>query len=222
MNRNAQAYCDLEEIENWKRIRAAIEHENTLVKHRLTWLLGSQTILFAGFGVVFAVDDGKRWSSDPSTLILLTAISFVAIVISVNIRRQINLASKQLAHLDAWWHVQPISERLRIERPNEITLRIIRKYRLLYHPPLQLREPPSFWLDEMIRIENVFIICWLFVFSFVLFEPLCRSLTAPITHFGKTQDPFNSFKLVFLVVAIILVPRLFKHDFDSKKSRSSR
>lgn len=222
MNGTIQAYCDLEEIENWRRIRAAIEHENTLVNHRLTWLLGSQTILFAGFGVVFAVDDGKRWSSDLSTLILLTAISFVAIVISVNIRRQINLAAKQLAHLDAWWHAQSNDERQFIEKADEDSLHATRRLRLTSHPPLQLREPQSFWLDELIRIENVFIICWLLVFAFVLFEPLCRSLDISLTRFGRIQDPFNSFKLVFSIVAIILVPKLLKHDFDSRSSRSSR
>lgn len=30
------------DIVNWKRVRSALEHENLLVNHRLTWLLSSQ------------------------------------------------------------------------------------------------------------------------------------------------------------------------------------
>jgi|SRR5689334_6706485 len=41
------------EIVNWKRVRAAIEHENTLTNNRFTWLLSSQAFLFAAFALMF-------------------------------------------------------------------------------------------------------------------------------------------------------------------------
>src|SRR4051812_11981515 len=31
---------------DWQRVRAAIEHENLLTNHRVTWLLSSQAFLF--------------------------------------------------------------------------------------------------------------------------------------------------------------------------------
>lgn len=208
--RARQAYV---EAEDWNRIRAAIEHENTLVNQRLTWLLGAQTILFAGFGVVFAVDNGERWQSDLSTIIFLTAIAWVAIIISVNIRRQIDLAGKQLAQLDSWWH------RMDIASLDEEMQRKLRAKRLPLHPPLQLRDSPSFGLDEMMRIENVFIICWLLVFSLVLLDPLCRLLSVATIHFGMIQEPLNCFKLSFCIISIALVTLLIKRDFDRKNSR---
>ncbi len=42
-----------QEIVDWKRVRAAIEHENLFVNHRLTWLFMSQLFLFAFFAAVF-------------------------------------------------------------------------------------------------------------------------------------------------------------------------
>lgn len=219
MDQPSQGSQEYWETENWKRIRSAIEHENTLVNQRLTWLLGSQTILFAGFGVVFAVDDGKRWQSDLSTILLLTAIAWVAIVISVNIRRQIDLAGKQLAQLDAWWHSESIQDRKDIGSFDETQLRERRINRLPSHPPLQLRDPQSFGFDEVMRIENVFIICWLLVFGLVLLEPLCRLLRVAIASFGAIQDPLNSFKLVFSLLSIAVVLGMIKHDFNKRNSR---
>jgi len=42
------------EIVDWKRVRSAIEHENELTNHRLTWMLNSQAFLFAAFALTFA------------------------------------------------------------------------------------------------------------------------------------------------------------------------
>lgn len=38
---------------DWKRVRAAIEHENNLTNHRLTWLLTSQAALLTAYTVTF-------------------------------------------------------------------------------------------------------------------------------------------------------------------------
>jgi hypothetical protein len=39
--------------EKWKMARSAIEHENGLVNHRMTWFFQSQAFLFAAFAVIY-------------------------------------------------------------------------------------------------------------------------------------------------------------------------
>jgi hypothetical protein len=49
----------------WKLARAAIEHENSLVNHRMTWFLGIQAFLFSAFVLIFVTwykDEGKLGS----------------------------------------------------------------------------------------------------------------------------------------------------------------
>ncbi|HEX7408108.1 MAG TPA: hypothetical protein VF515_10745, partial [Candidatus Binatia bacterium] len=41
------------EIVDWKRVRLAIEHENTLTNSRVTWLLYAQGFLLGAYMLVF-------------------------------------------------------------------------------------------------------------------------------------------------------------------------
>lgn len=41
------------DIVAWKLARSAIEHENLLVNHRMTWFLGIQAFLFSAFVLIF-------------------------------------------------------------------------------------------------------------------------------------------------------------------------
>lgn len=47
MNRNEEDYFELS------------HHEDELINHRLTWLIGSQSLLFAGYAVLLAVEKEK-------------------------------------------------------------------------------------------------------------------------------------------------------------------
>ena len=49
------AFCDYSspDIVAWKLARSAIEHENLLVNHRMTWFLTSQAFLFSAFVLLF-------------------------------------------------------------------------------------------------------------------------------------------------------------------------
>src|ERR1019366_5578650 len=42
-----------QEIIDWKRVRAALEHENLLINQRFTWLISCQGLLLAGYLLVF-------------------------------------------------------------------------------------------------------------------------------------------------------------------------
>jgi hypothetical protein len=41
-----------EQIVDWRRIRASLEHEDRLINHRLTWLLSFEALLFAALGII--------------------------------------------------------------------------------------------------------------------------------------------------------------------------
>jgi hypothetical protein len=93
-----QRYAD------WRRIRLAIEHENTLVNHRITWLLTSQGFIVAG--VVAVVNEAmKPEGVDPSVACIITIVlSLVSFFISLAIHRSLKEADIQIDHLDKWWY----------------------------------------------------------------------------------------------------------------------
>ena len=39
-------------LSQWKLVRSAIEHENTLINYRISWLLATQLFLFAVFSSI--------------------------------------------------------------------------------------------------------------------------------------------------------------------------
>ena len=49
------SFCDnsAPDIVAWKLARSAIEHENSLVNHRMTWFVASQAFLFSAFVLLF-------------------------------------------------------------------------------------------------------------------------------------------------------------------------
>lgn len=164
------------ELADWKRIRTAIEHENTLVNHRLTWLLTSQGFLFTGFGVVYST---KQTVNLYSTTILLV-IAIVGMAISFKIFMDIEGASEQLSELDKWWHMTYAPEEYeRLIHRDEITTRRKAYNRKLKkrHPALQrLRERKMFWLDKGLKVEISFLIAWVAIISGVIGKPLVKLL----------------------------------------------
>jgi hypothetical protein len=92
-----------EEIVDWKRCRLAIEHENQLVNHRLSWMFASQGFLFAAFGAIW-----NSWKYSASTkastetitsVAILTIICLVGIAVCAGIQMSVLEAEMQLASL---------------------------------------------------------------------------------------------------------------------------
>jgi hypothetical protein len=70
---------------DWKRVRSSIEHENSLVNHRLSWLFASQAFLYAAFAVVFNAWKNPGAGNTPpgSCQVLLAIISIVDVFVCV-------------------------------------------------------------------------------------------------------------------------------------------
>lgn len=110
---------------DWRRVRSAIEHENNLVNHRVTWLLLSQGALLATFSNLFS-----KWveysASVPGAVaplpanttaagvgpylpIALVLLAVLGLAISMNLRLSLRNAALQIFRLTVWWHSGPLS-----------------------------------------------------------------------------------------------------------------
>ena len=185
---------------DWKRIRQAIEHENTLVNHRLTWLLTSQGFLFAGFGLVFTHEKG--FTELPS-LLVLSVISAVGIALSVKTYMDIERAARQLSELDSWWHMKyaPNAYQTNIEDEFGARNEAIRIMRPL-HPTLQLRDQKSFLFDRLLKVEFILISTWVLIILFVIGKPMLNQMMA--LNFGTNSYPCKGYSLVFIFLLSML------------------
>jgi len=96
------------EIENWKRVRSAIEHENTLTHYRITWLFSAQAFLFASFVVEFNQAAKCSENSVASQALfpwILWAITVAGMLISFATWNGLAHGGFQLQRLDNWWHL---------------------------------------------------------------------------------------------------------------------
>lgn len=110
---------------DWRRVRLAIEHENNLVNHRVTWLLLSQGALLATFSTLFSkwieYAEAVSRSSPPSPPaadvsgagpylpIVLVILAVLGLAISINLRLSLKNAALQIFRLTVWWHSGPLS-----------------------------------------------------------------------------------------------------------------
>jgi hypothetical protein len=118
-------------IVNWKRVRAAMEHENQLVNHRLTWFLSTQAFLFAAFALTFQASIQSKPEKQSFYQFVLAGFSLTGILVGIYIQRPLRTA--ELAHdsLRNWWHIS-------IGHPNSTEAQ--------RHPPI-CGESPS-WRDR--------------------------------------------------------------------------
>jgi hypothetical protein len=165
-----------EEFANWKRVRASVEHENTLVNHRLSWLFSSQAFLFTAFILVFNAwkSGGKDLATVSHFPYLLSIISIVGILICLSIQRGLNSAEDQLRALDKWWHRGAWDSQLnqhsvwKTRQERDLALRL----KLLKHPPLQGFIRYAWW-DRLFTYSVVpafFLVAWALIFILIIFD----------------------------------------------------
>jgi hypothetical protein len=134
------------EIVDWKRVRSAIEHENELTNHRLTWMLTSQAFLFAAFALMFQAST----KNDVDKLLLpfykyvLAGISLTGILSAAYLSSGLAAAHKQHKLLEKWWDD--------------------RKADVARHPPIS-GKPTQFFLPYSF-FPFIFVLGWL-VFTLV-------------------------------------------------------
>lgn len=96
-----------DKIELYDLIRKQIQHEDTLVNQRLTWLLYSQAFLFTFFYTLFTTIL-KQYEVIEIVLNVLVAISFFGVILCLLAIGSILGAYKAVKHLrDFWFHQNP-------------------------------------------------------------------------------------------------------------------
>lgn len=201
-----------EEFANWRRIRSLIEHENTLINHRLGWLLSSQAFLFTAFTLVFNVWKNNTANIGNQPLYLLSIISTVGILICLSIQRGLNAAEEQLRALDKWWYREG-DERLGYKIwTNRQERASAEKSRIAKHPPIQgfIR---YVWWDRWLTysvVPTLFMIAWTLIIILIVFD-----LSSPVGSFLSRQG-----FLVFSYVVVALVALTIKEAINRIRSNS--
>src|SRR6266404_6343921 len=91
--------------ENWKRARSVIEHENTLINHRVTWLLASQGFLFAGYSALITGWAKAELHIGRGTFVaLLVALLAISAYICISMGIMLSAAITQIRFIQCWWY----------------------------------------------------------------------------------------------------------------------
>jgi hypothetical protein len=138
------------EIVDWKRVRSALEHENTLTNHRLTWLLTSQGFLFAAFALVFEASTKNDVKPEIRVVYewILGGLAITGILVSVWIGLGIQTAGEQHDCLERWWK----------DRRKDETR----------HPPICGHGPRLILRLPYSAFGSIFVVAWL-IFLLILF-----------------------------------------------------
>lgn len=98
-----------DEIVDWKRVRSAIEHENELTNHRLTWLLTSQGFLFAAFALIFQASTKTDVKDELRIFYYYILAGFAATGIIISFYLWLLLQGAEIQHekLRTWWLKRP-------------------------------------------------------------------------------------------------------------------
>ena len=163
------------EYADWKRVRQAIEHENTLVNHRLTWpVLKLQGFLFAAFGWNGYASEST--ATDGFTLVPPTVICILGASISGLILTTLMDAKSQIGYLDCWWYSEKdkrtaLAEKWIHHEPyDNHDLQEDMKKQAPAHPPLQACLLHTGSIRERFKAYNIpwlFVIAWAGMFIFV-------------------------------------------------------
>ena len=136
-------------------LRRAVEHEDVLINHRLTWLLTAHGFLFAGFAAVQAALIGKS----PVALgvvvgleVLLIVIFCCAIMICRIVWYSVAIANEHHGHLREWWKKRyPNEARREIQFPPRG--HVDDAFGLLLRPKFQYVEIPDHDRSEAFQHE---------------------------------------------------------------------
>jgi hypothetical protein len=100
-------------VADWKRVRSVIEHENTLVNHRVTWLLASQGFLLAGYLALLSGWAKTDLKIGPETLVaLIFALFGISAYICLSIGIMLYAAIRHIKHIQCWWYKVDINAEL--------------------------------------------------------------------------------------------------------------
>jgi hypothetical protein len=177
---------------DWKRVRRQIEHEDTLINHRMTWLWTSNSLFLVSMaGILHAIPAGA--TTTVSALLVVTAIFLpvAAAVACLSLMRAIKAAMAQIGTLCRWW-----DDRVKLAGSDPKS-----------HPPLiGLDSQVAYRFFVAVVVPAVMALFWTFVFLYVTVvyavleqsEPL-RSILLVLT-----------FGIMFLAIGVYVGWRVYR------------
>jgi hypothetical protein len=167
-----------DEIVDWKRCRSAIEHENTLVNHRLSWLFASQAFLFAAFGVVFNAWKNPSVNCSHNNVytyqILLATTSIIGMMVCLAIQQSLWGAELQIILLDRWWYDNDDQKGSGQGYVSDSERNAFKSIKDKKHPPLQgyihIPGRPLMRFFSFTHTPLVFVFSWATILLLVVFE----------------------------------------------------
>ena len=134
------------DFSDWKRVRSAIEHENNLVNHRLTWLFLAQGGLFAAFSSL----SGDNQPHEEVTGFIRVCVAVFGMFICGFMFVPLREADRALVSLNDWWLGKFTN------RSEEFEL----------HPPIQRRRTDLPWYFDLSNPKRYASFSWLYGLSF--------------------------------------------------------
>jgi len=185
----AEALIDLlfREIElerdNWKRLRSAIEHENTLTNHRITWLVSSQSFLFAAF--ILAVNQWAKKNEiyDEALYVyplVMCVIATAGVITCWLTYQSLCHGDQQLKFLDQWWHIGKDWNSCTDTDVIGIKGKNGRQAVSMSHPPLQGSSKSR--IDKYLGTDKMpiyFLIIWVAILFFIVLKPFFPVFICP-------------------------------------------
>ncbi|MGD1853936.1 MAG: hypothetical protein ACFB2W_06750 [Leptolyngbyaceae cyanobacterium] len=174
------------EYEDWKRIRSAIEHENTLVNYRQTWLLTSQAFLLTAFGSLLIASDPNQANNDFS--VLLKIIPIVGLFVCALLQRSLNAAEDHIMELEQWWYYKlSLKQNTCVTRKgnnwknfswrNKEERTELINHHIADHPPIQGWTGYGFTRFFHYPVTPVlFIVLWFIILGFILWDSITIAL----------------------------------------------
>lgn len=166
---------------DWKRVRLAIEHENTLVNHRITWLLTSQGFIITVLGAAFNEAQKTEGMNFQNVGVLAALLSFISLLICRAISLSLRDADLQLNNLDKWWY-RYWNNNNDWSALSDRSIPVSKS--LKYHPDLQLRTKPKRFSVDFALVASI--LAW--IWAGILLLSLYLSI-AP--YIPRTQDDYG-------------------------------
>lgn len=178
---------------DWKRVRSAIEHENNLVNHRLTWLFLAQGGLFTAF---FS-------SSGEATGFIRICVAVFGMFICGFIFVPLREADKALVGLNDWWRSKLT------DRPEECKL----------HPPIQRRRTDLPWYFDLFQPQNI---CFVFMAMWIVILIGLTGYGGYVIKFLNTEIRFGVILAILVGIGILIFMFRYPKELRQKPSNSTR
>jgi tryptophan-rich sensory protein len=185
---------------SWKIARDLIRDEDTLINHRMSWLMTSNFFLFSAFFVIFNRPD-NAYVGDPQLVeTYMLFIPVIGVVICLTLWLLVMSATKQVERINNWWNgLFDSCLEFRTEKGN--------------YPCLVGESKYTFgdWRNIYSILPFIFAIVWLLLFFVSLASLAMDEAQRPVFYYGVAGSAFCGFSLYLFSLRMKKTGYIFSH-----------